>query len=1190
VVIATTRTWGIDEADEARQRKVISNSGIDRRSFSRIPTVWEMPNLVQVQPESFKWFMEEGLQELLDEISPITDHHKKMELTFLWYRFDEPWTRMPKGEEQERAKTDPRIVEAYCRERDITYAAPLRIGARLVMRETGEIKETGPDGIFLGDFPMMTTDGTFIINGAERVVVSQLVRSPGVYFERTADPSTGKLLATAKLIPNRGAWLEFETSNRDVLSVKVDRKRKMPVTILLRAIGIESDEALIERFADVDTNPDRQFIRTTLDKEPTKTREEALIELYRRLRPGDPPTRDNATSLLENLFFNDRRYDLARVGRYKLNERLHRGLSYEARTDSRILTQDDLVEIIKEMIRLSNGLSEPDDIDHLGNRRVRAVGELIQMHVRTGFQRLERGIRERMTIQDPETVTPQGLISTTRPVMAAVREFFGGSQLSQFMDQTNPLAELTHKRRLSALGPGGLSRERAGFDVRDVHPSHYGRICPIETPEGPNIGLIGSLATYGRINQYGFIETPYRRVLSELNVERPEAPLVGQILRDDVVNPETGEVIAKAGKEINDRLATAIQASGAKYVRIKPIASDTIRYLSADREDEVMIAQANTPLDERNRIIPDHVTVRVSGGHRFPVVPVEQVAYMDVSPKQVVSVGTALIPFLEHDDANRALMGANMQKQAVPLLQPASPVIGTGVEYQAARDSGQVLVARQSGEATAVSGRQITIRDDNGEEHVYNLQKFIRSNQDTCINQRPSVRLGQRVEEGDIIADSSSTEKGELALGQNVLVAFMPWEGGNFEDAILLSERLVRDDVYTSIHIEKYETEARDTKLGPEEITRDIPNVGEESLANLDENGIIRIGAEVRPNDILVGKVTPRGETELSAEERLLRAIFGEKAREVKDTSLRVPHGVHGKIIDVKRFRRDDNSDHELPAGVNEMVRVSIAQKRKISEGDKMAGRHGNKGVISRILPIEDMPYLPDGTPVDIILNPIGVPSRMNLGQVLETHLGWAASRLGFKVATPVFDGAKEEEIRRLLVEAGLPEDGKVDLYDGRTGEKFDRPVTVGIIYMLKLAHLVEDKIHARSTGPYSLVTQQPLGGKAQFGGQRFGEMEVWALYAYGAAYTLQEMLTVKSDDTVGRVKTYEAIVKGDEITGAGVPESFKVLVKELRSLGLSIDVINEDEQTVEFTEDTSRDLLSNLDRINLSGFERTVD
>ena len=1189
MVIATTRT--VDTAAEESQRTVISNKGVNRRTFSRIPTVWEMPNLVQVQIQSFDWFLREGLKELLDEISPITDHHKKMELTLLDYRFDPPWSRMPKGEEQERARVDLRIAESFCRERDITYAAPLRIWARLVMRETGEIKETGPDGIFLGDFPMMTSDGTFIINGAERVVVSQLVRSPGVYFERVPDAATGKRLATAKLIPNRGAWLEFETSNRDVISVKVDRKRKMPVTILLRAIGIESDEQLLETFADVDTNPDRRFIATTLEKEPTKSREEALIELYRRLRPGDPPTRDNATSLLENLFFNERRYDLARVGRYKLNERLHRsGRDTESLSSSRILTQEDLIEIIREMIRLCNDVGEPDDIDHLGNRRVRAVGELIQMHVRTGFQRLERGIRERMTTQDPETVTPNGLISTTRPVMAAVREFFGGSQLSQFMDQTNPLAELTHKRRLSALGPGGLSRDRAGFDVRDVHPSHYGRICPIETPEGPNIGLMLSLATYGKINQYGFIETPYRRVVSQLVVDDPVIPMEGQILRDDVVHPKTGKTVATASSEITAKIEKAIKGSGVKSIRIRPVASAIIDYLSADREEQVMIAQANTPLDEAGRLIPDQVTVRISGGHRFPVVPSDQVTYMDVSPKQVVSVGTALIPFLEHDDANRALMGANMQKQAVPLLQPRAPVIGTGVEYQAAKDSGQVAVSRHAGEVMAASGRQIVIRDDAGDEHTYNLQKFVRSNQDTCINQRPSVRKGDRVDIGQIIADSSSTENGELALGQNVLVAFMPWEGGNFEDAILISERLVRDDVFTSVHIEKYETEARDTKLGPEEITRDIPNVGEDSLANLDESGIIRIGAEVRPNDILVGKVTPRGETELSAEERLLRAIFGEKAREVKDTSLRVPHGVHGKIIDVKQFRRDDTSDHELPAGVNEMVRVSIAQKRKISEGDKMAGRHGNKGVISRILPIEDMPYLPDGTPVDIILNPIGVPSRMNLGQVLETHLGWAADRLGFRVATPVFDGAREEEIREALVEAGLPEDGKVDLYDGRTGEKFDRAVTVGIIYMLKLAHLVEDKIHARSTGPYSLVTQQPLGGKAQFGGQRFGEMEVRALEAYGAAYTLQEMLTVKSDDTVGRVKTYEAIVKGDEIVEAGVPESFKVLVKELRSLGLSIDVINEDEQTVDFTEDTSRDLLSNLDRINLSGFERTVD
>jgi DNA-directed RNA polymerase subunit beta len=1118
-----------------------------------------------------------------------------MELTFGDYRFDEPWKRLPEHLQQQ-GKDDPRIVEQFCRERDITYASPLRIKAKLrvVNPETGEIREIGAgededSEIFIGDFPLMTTDGTFIINGAERVVVSQLVRSPGVYFDRATDPTTGKLVSTAKLIPNRGAWLEFETSNRDVMSVKVDRKRKMPVTILLRAIGMTDDE-LEAAFADVDTNPDRPFLRTTLEKDPTHEKDEALIELYRRLRPGDPPTRDNAATMLDNLFLNPRRYDLARVGRYKLNERLHREKSDGARPDDRILTREDLIEIIREMIRLSNGLSEPDDIDHLGNRRIRAVGELIQMHVRTGFQRLERGIRERMTIQDPETVTPKGLISTTRPVMAAVREFFGGSQLSQFMDQTNPLSELTHKRRLSALGPGGLSRDRAGFDVRDVHPSHYGRICPIETPEGPNIGLIGSLATYGKINQYGFIETPYRRVISQLVVDDPALPLEGQILRDDAVNPESGKVVLTAGTVLGDAELKKIQKAGIKTIRVKPVASTIIDYLSADREEQVMIAQANTPLDEQSRLIPDQVVVRVGGGHRFPVVPSEQVAYMDVSPKQVVSVATSLIPFLEHDDANRALMGANMQKQAVPLLQPRAPVVGTGVEHQAARDSGQVLVAGQNGVVRSVSGRQIVIADDDGNVHEYNLQKFVRSNQDTCINQRPSVRQGDRVTVGQIIADSSSTENGELALGQNVVVAFMPWEGGNFEDAILISERLVRDDVFTSIHIEKYETEARDTKLGPEEITRDIPNVGEESLANLDENGVIRIGAEVRPNDILVGKVTPRGETELSAEERLLRAIFGEKAREVKDTSLRVPHGVHGKVIDVRTFRRDDDSDHELPAGVNEMVRVSIAQKRKISEGDKMAGRHGNKGVISRILPIEDMPFLPDGTSVDIILNPIGVPSRMNLGQVLETHLGWAASKLGFRVATPVFDGAREDEIKNLLTEAGLPEDGKVDLYDGRTGEKFDRPVTVGVIYMLKLAHLVEDKIHARSTGPYSLVTQQPLGGKAQFGGQRFGEMEVWALYAYGAAYTLQEMLTVKSDDTVGRVKTYEAIVKGDEITGAGVPESFKVLVKELRSLGLSIDVINEDEQTVEFAEDNSRDLLSNLDRINLSGYEKTAD
>jgi DNA-directed RNA polymerase subunit beta len=1143
-------------------RQVRSNFGVNRTSFTNIETVLEMPNLVQLQLDSFQWFRGEGLGELLKEISPIVDYNDKMKLEFQEHWFDEP-----------------RVPEEVCRDRDMTYAAPLRIRVRLTINDTGEVKESD---VFLGDFPIMTPKGTFLINGAERVVVSQLVRSPGAYFDTHDDAATGRKLCGAKLIPSRGAWLEFETSNRNVMSVKVDRKRKLPVTVLLRALNYAEDDDIRALFEDIE-DPEIRYIDSTLERDTATTVEEAQVELYRRLRPGDPPTKDNASQLLDSLFFNPRRYDLARVGRYRLNKRLNLDVSLE----TRVLTKEDLVEIVRTMILVNRGLGKPDDIDHLGNRRVRAVGELIQMHVRTGLQRLERGIRERMTIQDIETVTPNGLISTTRPVMASVREFFGGSQLSQFMDQTNPLAELTHKRRLSALGPGGLSRDRAGFDVRDVHYSHYGRICPIETPEGPNIGLIGSLATYGRINSYGFIEAPYRRVYNTLDLKKSADLAIGQELRLDVKNAD-GQVLATAGDEITEDLRDRLIEAGVQTVRIVPIVTDEIEYLSADREDEFIIAQANTELDERQRFVSDRISTRYL--QRFPIEPPERIDYMDVSPKQVVSVAAALIPFLEHDDANRALMGANMQRQAVPLIKPQAPVVGTGVEYQAARDSGQVMVAEAPGVVSSVTSNRIIIQQDNGVERVYNLLKFIRSNQDTCINQRPSVEAGQRVEAQDVIADSSSTENGELALGQNILVAFMSWEGGNFEDAILISERLVRDDVFTSIHIEKYETEARDTKLGPEEITRDIPNVGEDSLANLDESGIIRIGAEVRPNDILVGKVTPRGETELSAEERLLRAIFGEKAREVKDTSLRVPHGVHGKIIDVKQFRRDDGVEHELPAGVNELVRVSIAQKRKISEGDKMAGRHGNKGVISRILPIEDMPYLPDGTPVDIILNPIGVPSRMNIGQVLETHLGWAGTKLGIRFATPVFDGASEDNIQEHLNEAGLPLDGKVDLYDGRTGEKFDRPVTVGIIYMLKLAHLVEDKIHARSTGPYSLVTQQPLGGKAQFGGQRFGEMEVWALEAYGAAHILQEMLTVKSDDVVGRVKTYEAIVKGEPIVEAGVPESFKVLVKELRSLGLSIDVVNEDEQTVDFTEDTSRDLLTNLDRINLSGFERTED
>ncbi|HMM42233.1 MAG TPA: DNA-directed RNA polymerase subunit beta, partial [Thermomicrobiales bacterium] len=972
---------------DGNAEQVVSNLGINRRSYARIPTVIEMPNLVQVQIDSFEWFKTEGLRELLQEISPITDYNQKMELHFLDHAFDEP-----------------RATEEVCRERDMTFAAPLRIRVRLIIKETGEIKESD---IFLGDFPMMTAHGTFIINGAERVVVSQLVRSPGVYFELEEDATSGRRLCKAKLIPNRGAWLEFESSNRDVLSVKVDRKRKMPVTILLRAIGYEDDDELSAVFADVDTNPDHQYISSTLEREPTKTREEALVELYKRLRPGDPPTRDNAANLLKNLFFDARRYDLARVGRYKLNKRLGR----EQPLDDRVLSPEDLLEIIRTMIRLNNGNGEPDDIDHLGNRRIRAVGELIQMHVRTGLQRLERGVKERMTIQDIEQVTPNGLISTTRPVMAAVREFFGGSQLSQFMDQTNPLSEMTHKRRLSALGPGGLSRDRAGFEVRDVHHSHYGRICPIETPEGPNIGLIGSLATYGKINEFGFIETPYRRVYSLVELRNADgsphenvALLPGRELSEDV---SSGKVKLAAGTVLDDKTIDALVKTDLAFVRVRPFVSGRIEYLDAHEEDQFTIAQANAPLTDDGYFVEELVASRLAT--EYPVVRPEQVDYMDVSPKQVFSVATALIPFLEHDDANRALMGANMQKQAVPLLRPVAPIIGTGVEHQSARDSGQVIVARAPGVVQSVTSKEIVIEEDSGEERVYKLMKFVRSNQDTCINQRPSVVGGDRVAAGQIIADSSSTENGELALGQNVLVAYMPWEGGNFEDAILLSERLVRDDVFTSIHIEKYETEARDTKLGPEEITRDIPNVGEDSLANLDENGIIRIGAEVRPNDILVGKVTPRGETELSAEERLLRAIFGEKAREVKDTSLRVPHGVHGKVIDVKQFRREDNMEHELPAGVNEMVRVMIAQKRKISEGDKMAGRHGNKGVISRILPVEDMPYLPDGTPVDIILNPIGVPSRMNIGQVLETHLGWAAFALGFRVATPVFDGAKEE-------------------------------------------------------------------------------------------------------------------------------------------------------------------------------------
>src|SRR5579884_2834507 len=1155
-----------------------------RQSFARISEVLPIPNLIDVQVRSFQWFMDEGLKELFAEISPITDFTgKNLELHFLDYSFG-----------------PPKYSEWECRERDMTYSVPLRVRTRLVAKETGEIKE---QEIFMGDFPKMTDIGTFIINGAERVVVSQLVRSPGVYFTLETDATTGRQLCYAKLIPNRGAWLEFETSNRDVMSVKVDRKRKIPVTTLLRAIGYATDEQILDLFTDVDTGEHR-FITETIAKDPAKSTEDALLEFYRRLRPGDPPTVENARNLINALFFNFRRYDLGKVGRYKVNRRL----GIEIPETQRILTKEDLVKIVEMMVKLNNGVGHPDDIDHLGNRRVRAVGELIQNAFRVGLLRMERVVKERMSIQDPESATPAALINI-RPIVAAMKEFFGGSQLSQFMDQTNPLAELTHKRRLSALGPGGLNRERAGMEVRDVHHSHYGRICPIETPEGPNIGLIGSLATYGRINDYGFVETPYRRVYNGarnvdadfdvagferqqrregklpptklINFERDSDWLIGKTLSQRVVHPKTGDDVLDAGTTLDAKAVKALIESGADYVKIQPVVSNDIVYLPADEEDRYYIAQANAVLDEGGHFVESRVETRE--GELAALESPERIELMDVSPKQIVSVAAALIPFLEHDDANRALMGANMQRQAVPLIRPESPIVGTGMEARTARDSGQVIVAKAEGEVISATANEIQVRGDDGTVYSHPLVKFVRSNQGTCINQRPIVERGMRVHVGQPLADSMSTQGGELALGQNVVVAFMSWEGYNFEDAIILSQNLVKDDKFTSIHIEEHEVEARDTKLGPEEITRDIPNVGDEALRDLDERGIVRVGAEVTAGDILVGKITPKGETELTAEERLLRAIFGEKAREVKDTSLRVPHGERGKVVDVRVFTRDGHD--ELPAGVNELVRVSIAQKRKISEGDKMAGRHGNKGVVARIVPEADMPFLDDGTPVQIILNPIGVPSRMNVGQILETHLGWAAEALGVKFASPVFDGATEEQIREQLRRAGLPEDGKIKLRDGRTGEEFDQPVTVGYIYMLKLIHLVEDKIHARSTGPYSLITQQPLGGKAQFGGQRFGEMEVWALEAYGAAHTLQEILTVKSDDVVGRVKTYEAIVKGEDMQEPGVPAAFKVLVKELQALGINLEILNEDEQKIHFAEDTGNDVVPQLG-INLSGLE----
>ena len=1190
-----------------------------RMSFSKIKEIADVPNLIELQVDSYKWFIEEGLKEVFEDISPIEDYTGNLILEFVDYSLDDK----PKYDIEE------------CKDRDATYCAPLKVKVRLINKETGEIKE---QEVFMGDFPLMTEKGTFVINGAERVIVSQLVRSPGVYYALERD-KTGKKLISSTVIPNRGAWLEYETDSNDVISVRVDRTRKQPVTVLLRALGIGTDAEIIELLGE------DERLAATLEKDNTKTVEEGLIEIYKKLRPGEPPTVESASSLLNALFFDAKRYDLAKVGRYKFNKKLAlcyrimnkisaedvvnpetgevfvkagEKISYEVAKNIQnaginvvtLLVEDEKVvkvignnfvdikshvdfdideldikekvhyptlkeileaysdeEEIKEAIKfrmkelipkhillddiiasinyqfnLFYDIGNIDDIDHLGNRRIRSVGELLQNQVRIGLSRMERVIKERMTVQDMEAITPQALVNI-RPVSAAIKEFFGSSQLSQFMDQNNPLSELTHKRRLSALGPGGLSRERAGFEVRDVHHSHYGRMCPIETPEGPNIGLINSLSTYAKINEFGFIESPYRKV-----------------------DKETGKV------------------------------TNEIHYLTADEEDLFIRAQANEPLEEDGTFVNKRVVCRTKNG-AVELVPTHRVDYMDISPKQVVSIATAMIPFLENDDANRALMGANMQRQAVPLVRREAPVIGTGVEYRAAKDSGAVVVAKNSGIAERVTADEIIIKREDGVKDRYKLLKFKRSNAGTCINQAPIINKGDQIEKGDVIADGPATDLGEIALGRNMFVAFMTWEGYNYEDAILINEKLVKEDRLSTIHIEEYECEARDTKLGPEEITRDIPNVGESAIKNLDDRGIIRIGAEVDSGDILVGKVTPKGETELTAEERLLRAIFGEKAREVRDTSLKVPHGEGGIIVDVKVFTRENGDD--LSPGVNELVRCYIAQKRKIKVGDKMAGRHGNKGVISRILPQEDMPFTEDGTPLDIVLNPQGIPSRMNIGQVLEVHLGLAAKALGWYVATSVFDGAKESDIRKALVQAGYPEDGKLTLYDGRTGETFDNRITVGYMYMLKLHHLVDDKLHARSTGPYSLVTQQPLGGKAQFGGQRFGEMEGWALEAYGAAHILQEILTVKSDDVVGRVRAYEAIVKGENIPEPGIPESFKVLIKELQSLCLDVKVLTEEDQEVEVREsldadDTAGefelDVIDNMDEVEQNHIIEEID
>jgi DNA-directed RNA polymerase subunit beta len=1301
----------------------LNNEYFNTKNYARTMDVQDLPSLIDIQLKSFQWFLKEGLLELFDEISPIESYNGNLKLYF-------PSTS-PESQQfgLEFWYDEPKYTREICLERDMSYAVPLYAKVALVNKEAGD--EVSITDIFMGEFPVMTDKGTFIINGTERVVVSQLIRSPGVYFEAEEDRTTGRRMAAAKLIPDRGAWMEFETRKSDALVLKFNRKRTVPVTVLLRALsavqdaaekyGVESpikhgtDEEILALYADVDTDENHRFIAKTIEQEPDWAKdgrkdlsigEQALLEFYKKMRPGDPPTLENAREYLEQQLFDQRRYDLERVGRYKLNKRL--GLSEIIPQRVRTITKMDIIRLIARMIQINNNVYGPDDIDHLGNRRVKTVGELIQNKLRVGLRRAERVIKERMSVKEQENPTPGTLINI-RPIVAAIREFFGSSQLSQFMEQTNPLAELRHKRTLSALGPGGLRRERAGFDVRDVHHSHYGRICPIETPEGPNIGLIGRLASYARVNEFGFIETPYRRVLKTLSIDDPRLP--GRKAREDI-ETKGGDTIVEEGGVIDAEAIKAMKRSGIKDVPVIPFLTGETIYLSADAEDNFVIAQADTPTDELGQVAVERVSARLN--QDFKMLPAGRVDYIDIAPRQIVGISAALIPFLEHDDANRALMGSNMQSQAVPLLDPDLPIVSTGMEAAAALDSGQILKSTVDGEVVSVRSDCVVVRDSQGVDHPFRLRKYQRSNQSTCIDQKPIVRKGQHVTVDTVLADSSSTYHGSLALGHNVLAAFICWDGGNYEDALLISEEMLRRDKFTSIHIEKHEVEARETKLGSEEITYDIPNVGEEALKDLDEFGIVRIGAEVGPNDILVGKITPKGERELSPEEKLLRAIFGEQAREVKDSSLRLPHGERGKVVDVKTFTREEHRD--LPAGVEKMVRVGVAQRRKLTVGDKMAGRHGNKGVISRIVSIEDMPYLEDGRPVEIILNPTGVPGRMNLGQVLELHLGWAADRMGFRAITPVFDGATEddiraelgrawlidyaervitarawtwiaqfeeyteedleddEEVRRLYVHdwlkdsgrydvrmlqenktyrrravlaewlreqgydpddvllyetqqvsparrefiettalkvslrewvkaqapwigsqipadadvetlynfanrvmfetgAPVPHYGKMTLYDGRTGEPFDNSVAVGFVHMLKLAHLVEDKVHARSTGPYSLVTQQPLGGKAQFGGQRLGEMEVWALEAYGAAYTLQEMLTVKSDDVQGRIATYEAIVKGDKIQEPGIPSSFRVLVKELQSLGLAVEAITEEGEVLTFgKEDDQRE------------------